>query len=121
LTLIVGLSLNRDSHRRRRRSSSPARGLSRSARQVGSPDRVPVRLVDSNLDWGQDLVGLRAWCRANAPGQPVGLAYHGQINPSIFGLINYFQKLDPIARIGHSLYIYKLSQEDVDRRVPLLE
>ena len=60
----------------------------------GGPDRVPVRLVDSNLDWGQDLVGLRAWCRKYAPEQPVGLAYYGQINPSIFGLINPADRLD---------------------------
>ena len=25
----------------------------------GGPDRVPARLIDSNLDWGQDLVALR--------------------------------------------------------------
>jgi hypothetical protein len=37
----------------------------------GGPDRLPPRLIDSNLDWGQDLIGL---------------AYFGQINPSIFGL-----------------------------------
>ena len=35
----------------------------------GGPDRTPVRLIDSNLDWGQDLVGLREWCRENANGQ----------------------------------------------------
>jgi hypothetical protein len=163
----------------------------------GGPDRVPVRLLDSNLDWGQDLVGLRAWCREHAPGQQVGVAYFGQINPSIFGQSNssdhfdwflpaarpgsierlpvnpgvpsprlagprrlgpgyyavsatlvhglrwllydpspetwapvwnadvhafgYFQKFEPITRIGHSIYVYKLSQEDVDRVASLLE
>ena len=50
----------------------------------GGPDRLPARLIDSNLDWGQDLVGLQAWCKKNIPGQPIGLAYFGQINPSIF-------------------------------------
>jgi 4-amino-4-deoxy-L-arabinose transferase-like glycosyltransferase len=52
----------------------------------GGPDRDPVRLIDSNLDWGQDLVALQTWCRANIPGQRIGLAYFGQINPSIFAL-----------------------------------
>jgi hypothetical protein len=52
----------------------------------GGPERQPARLIDSNLDWGQDLVGLREWCRQNIPGQPIGLAYFGQINPSIFTL-----------------------------------
>lgn len=66
----------------------------------GGPDRSPPHLIDSNLDWGQDLVGLRDWCRDNIPGQPIGLAYFGQINPSIFTLrgdpFDWF--LPPVAR-----------------------
>ena len=34
---------------------------------------------------------------------------------------SYFQQFEPIRRIGHSIYVYKLSQEDVDRATPLLE
>jgi hypothetical protein len=41
-------------------------------------------LIDSNIDWGQDLVNLRLWLAKNAPGERVGLAYFGQINPRIF-------------------------------------
>ena len=52
----------------------------------GGPDRVPARLIDSNLDWGQDLVGLQKWCQEKIPDQPIGLAYFGQINPSIFAM-----------------------------------
>jgi Dolichyl-phosphate-mannose-protein mannosyltransferase len=52
----------------------------------GGPDRVPPRLIDSNLDWGQDLLGLQKWWKKNIPDQPIGLAYFGQINPSIFAL-----------------------------------
>jgi 4-amino-4-deoxy-L-arabinose transferase-like glycosyltransferase len=50
----------------------------------GGPDRRPARLIDSNLDWGQDLVGLREWVRAHPRSQPIGLAYFGQIPPWIF-------------------------------------
>jgi hypothetical protein len=50
----------------------------------GGPDRVPARLIDSNLDWGQDLVTLQRWWTETIPGEPLGLAYFGQINPSIF-------------------------------------
>jgi hypothetical protein len=156
----------------------------------GGPDRMPPRLIDSNLDWGQDLIGLRQWCRQHAPGQPIGLAYFGQINPTIFayrgdswdwflppaapgtmrpiregssatalplvgparrlvpgyyavsatlvsGLrwrlydssplawepawraendaFGYFRNFTPVARIGYSIYIYKLSYEDLAR------
>ena len=49
----------------------------------GGPDRVPARLIDSNLDWGQDLLGLRvvprvctgATCRSGLfwSGQPLAI------------------------------------------------
>jgi len=171
----------------------------------GGPDRVPARLIDSNLDWGQDLVGLQAWCKKNIPGQPIGLAYFGQINPSIFPMrdepfpwflppgrpdtigpmpgkrspalvgpakrltpgyyavsatllhglpwrvydpadprttpeawspawnaadffdrlehdaFGYFRMFEPIEKIGHSIYIYHLKENDIARAAPFLE
>ena len=33
----------------------------------------------------------------------------------------YFRQLTPIDHIGYSIYVYKLSQEDVDRLAPLLK
>jgi hypothetical protein len=50
----------------------------------GGPDRGAEHLIDSNLDWGQDLVKLQRWLKQEHPGQRVGLAYFGQINPSLF-------------------------------------
>lgn len=50
----------------------------------GGPSRGSKHLIDSNLDWGQDLVGLQRWLRKHAPGESVGLAYFGQINPNVF-------------------------------------
>lgn len=52
-------------------------------RVSGGPDRGSEHLIDSNLDWGQDLVTLGGWLRANRPGERVGLAYFGQVNPSL--------------------------------------
>jgi 4-amino-4-deoxy-L-arabinose transferase-like glycosyltransferase len=157
----------------------------------GGPDRQPAHLIDSNLDWGQDLVGLREWCRRKLPNERIGLAYFGQINPSIFALRNdpfdwflppvepgstrpmsdhpspylegpakrlragyyavsatlvyglpwrlydgardfqkvpfdpawdafrpgafsYFSVFQPIHRVGHSIYIYKISEEEAE-------
>jgi 4-amino-4-deoxy-L-arabinose transferase-like glycosyltransferase len=163
----------------------------------GGPDRRPARLIDSNLDWGQDLVGLQKWWKLTIPGQPIGLAYFGQINPSIFKLRGdafdwflapvrpgvarplgrtgnanligpaatlkpgyyavsatllyglpwrhydsaslvapqaaweprwtifqedafwYFRQFEPVARIGHSIYIYHLTADDVAGAAPL--
>src|SRR5262249_40620863 len=50
----------------------------------GGPSLGSRHLIDSNIDWGQDLVNLRKWLDRNAPGERVGLAYFGQINPRIF-------------------------------------
>ena len=52
----------------------------------GGPRRGSEHLIDSNLDWGQDLGNLRAWLNAQAPGERVGIAYFGQINPDVFNL-----------------------------------
>jgi 4-amino-4-deoxy-L-arabinose transferase-like glycosyltransferase len=148
----------------------------------GGPAYGSEHLIDSNLDWGQDLVGLRRWLARNASGERVGLAYFGQINPSIFewrgdtafdwflppalpgtiegrppprrlepglyavsaslvrGLpwrvydngkldtfsagtdaFGYFRALKPIAQVGYSLFIYRLSKADAARLAPLWE
>ncbi|WP_074306598.1 ArnT family glycosyltransferase [Singulisphaera sp. GP187] len=50
----------------------------------GGASNGSSHLIDSNIDWGQDLVGLRRWLQMHAPDEPVGLAYFGQINPNIF-------------------------------------
>ncbi|MFO0909503.1 MAG: glycosyltransferase family 39 protein [Isosphaeraceae bacterium] len=159
----------------------------------GGPDHGDSHLIDSNLDWGQDLVGLRRWLARNAPGERVGLAYFGQIHPRIFdeqglgfdwflpppspgsmpllptryrleprslrlqpglyavsatlvrGLpwrvydrpaapyeesrwapwqawtnaFSYFNVLQPIDRIGHSIYIYRVTEADAERLSPV--
>jgi 4-amino-4-deoxy-L-arabinose transferase-like glycosyltransferase len=50
---------------------------------VGGPTRGHHYLIDSNLDWGQDLLELSAWLRAHRPGRRVGLAYFGNVDPSV--------------------------------------
>ncbi len=148
----------------------------------GGASRGAEHLIDSNIDWGQDLVGLKRWVDKNAPGQPIGIAYFGQINPNIFNMRNepldwylpppspetmevlplrylrdrksmplkpgyyaasvslvkglpwrvydstrwspyeakkdtfsYFDQLKPIDQVGHSILIYKVTEDDVAR------
>ena len=50
----------------------------------GGPEHGADHLIDSNIDWGQDLLNLKKWLDTNAPGERVGLAYFGQIHPRIF-------------------------------------
>ncbi len=152
----------------------------------GGASRGAEHLIDSNIDWGQDLTGLKLWIDQNAPGEPIGIAYFGQINPNIYNLRNepldwflppplpgtmesvpmrylrnppgsplkpglyaisvslvkglpwrvydssrwipweakqyaysYFDKLKPIDQIGHSIMIYRITDEDAERLAPL--
>ena len=43
-------------------------------------------LVDSSLDWGQDLPGLKRWLDAHARGEPVFLSYFGTGDPGYEGI-----------------------------------
>jgi hypothetical protein len=52
---------------------------------AGGPRGGHRVLLDSNLDWGQDLPRLAAWMRARGVSK-VELAYHGSDNPDRFGI-----------------------------------
>ncbi len=56
---------------------------------VGGPANGYRHLVDSSLDWGQDLPGLAAWLRENnrAPRAPVYLSYFGTGDPRYEGIV----------------------------------
>ena len=51
---------------------------------VGARDRYKI-LVDSNLDWGQDLKGLKRWMDDQKVGK-VQLAYFGTADPAYYGI-----------------------------------
>ena len=56
---------------------------------VGGPRHGYRYLVDSSLDWGQDLPGLRQWLEKNAPAggnANVYLSYFGTGNPEYYGI-----------------------------------
>ncbi|MFA6030445.1 MAG: glycosyltransferase family 39 protein [Elusimicrobiota bacterium] len=48
---------------------------------AGGPRRGWKVLVDSNLDWGQDLGGLGRWLEARGVTEPIGLCYFGMADP----------------------------------------
>ncbi|MCC7422509.1 MAG: glycosyltransferase family 39 protein [Planctomycetaceae bacterium] len=52
---------------------------------AGGPEAGFVHLIDSNIDWGQDLDRLKEYVDANRAG-PIGLAYFGSIRPGTIGL-----------------------------------
>ncbi len=53
--------------------------------QLINRDRDYEALVDSNLDWGQDLVALREWQQRNHV-EGLNLAYYGTARPAAYGL-----------------------------------
>jgi hypothetical protein len=55
-------------------------------RIAGGPANAYRHLVDSSLDWGQDLIGLSTRLRRSPPPQPVFLAYFGNAPPTAYGI-----------------------------------
>ncbi|BBO34291.1 hypothetical protein PLANPX_3903 [Lacipirellula parvula] len=46
----------------------------------------PKYLLGSNVDWGQDFLYLRDWLNKRPTSEPVHLAFHGNLDPTYFGL-----------------------------------
>lgn len=53
---------------------------------AGGPARGHRHLVDSNIDWGQDLLDLKRWLDRHPEAQPLGLAYFHFLDPTLFGI-----------------------------------
>lgn len=53
---------------------------------AGGSERGHEWLVDSNLDWGQDLYRVPAEAARLKPGAPIGLLYFGHVDPTLYGL-----------------------------------
>jgi hypothetical protein len=53
---------------------------------AGGPAGGWRHLVDSSLDWGQDLPGLKAWLDVHASGERVYLSYFGNGSPRWEGI-----------------------------------
>jgi hypothetical protein len=68
----------------------------------GGPDNGWRHLVDSSIDWGQDLPGLKTWLDKYGDQQPVFLSYFGTGEPDYYGIkatrmpfLNLFGKINP--------------------------
>jgi hypothetical protein len=53
---------------------------------LGGPARGYEHFVDSSLDWGQDLPGLKRWLDAHARGEKIYLSYFGSGSPAHEGI-----------------------------------
>jgi hypothetical protein len=52
---------------------------------AGGPDKGHKWLIDSNLDWGQDLPGLKKYMEKNGI-ENIRLGYFGRVDPEIYGI-----------------------------------
>jgi hypothetical protein len=52
----------------------------------GGPVGGPLHLVDSNIDWGQDLFYLARWSKAHADARPLFISYFGRVDPDTAGI-----------------------------------
>jgi 4-amino-4-deoxy-L-arabinose transferase-like glycosyltransferase len=53
---------------------------------VGGPDCGWEHLIESNIDWGQDLLLLKRWTEGHPEARPLSLAYYGGFDPRLVGL-----------------------------------
>ena len=56
---------------------------------AGGPANGFKELVDSNLDWGQDLKNLKLWLVARDIKEPIYLCYFGLADPRYYGILHY--------------------------------
>ncbi|HEY3176138.1 MAG TPA: glycosyltransferase family 39 protein [Candidatus Polarisedimenticolia bacterium] len=113
---------------------------------AGGPDRGYLHLVDSNLDWGQDLPGLREFMKERGLSR-INLYYFGTADPDYYGIeravppepgyyavsathlmgvylpqrdyLAPFRSMRPETTIGHSILIYHLEEVPAFLRVPI--
>lgn len=81
---------------------------------VGGPKNGQLYLLDSNLDWGQDLKRLADYARRH-PAEDIKLAYFGSVEPGLYKidcqeLPSYFGFRSPIARLTAGTYVISATQ-----------
>jgi hypothetical protein len=64
---------------------------------TGGPRGGHRHLLDSNVDWGQDLFYLTAWLDAHPEARPLRMAYHGLFDAKVAGI----EWTDPPRIIGN--------------------
>lgn len=55
-------------------------------RAIGGPVNGPRHLLNSNIDWGQDVLGLAEWARTHPEARPLQFDFWGGFKPKDFPL-----------------------------------
>jgi hypothetical protein len=75
---------------------------------AGGPIDGYESLADSNVDWGQDLVGLKAWLDRVHPAEPIVLCYFGMGDARFYGISH----LNPPKALGGYLFEPSLTPDE---------
>lgn len=70
---------------------------------AGGPLGGRWHLLDSNIDWGQDLLHLRRWLDDHPDARPLGLAYFGYFDPRVAGIEFSLPPLGPTGQTKEAL------------------
>ncbi len=62
---------------------------------VGGPNKGHEYLLDSNIDWGQDLLFLKGWLDEHPEARPFGLACWNLVDPTIEGIRYHLPPFGP--------------------------
>jgi len=65
---------------------------------AGGPERGPYLLDDSNVDWGQDLLGLARWQREHPESGQIRLLHFGNVDPPLYGVDARPMTVDEVVR-----------------------
>ena len=69
---------------------------------AGGPDNGYRHLENSNLDWGQDLLFLKAWLDTHREASSLGLAYYNAVDPQLIGIKYELPPLGPTAGLAET-------------------
>jgi len=109
---------------------------------AGKPTNYPRLLLGSNIDWGQNAYSLQRWVERNPNARPLYISYTSPISlerlgvesdgtvptePAVgwmvvgvnelftrSGRLDWLNEHEPVAMIGHAIWVYHLSQENVE-------
>ena len=109
---------------------------------VGGPTNGHAHLLNSNIDWGQDLLYLKRWLDQHAEARPLHLAFSGSYDAAVARIeytlppteprpgwhalsvnkirsrtrrYEYFLRFRPVAMAGYSIYIYHVTLDEANR------
>jgi len=86
---------------------------------VGGPSNGHRILLDSNLDWGQDLKRAVDWCAEREIQRPF-VAYFGHVDPAIYGLDTVPPPMHPVqgVYIVSAAYLHGMPYPETWSRIP---